>query len=87
MAAPQHVRLAIDGNLAIIALDRPEARNAYSDEMCTQLVDALDAAEQHKDVRCAILTGTGQAFHAGGDIKAMKARSGIEVPGDRESQQ
>src|SRR5690606_3212289 len=56
---------------------RPEARNAYSDEMCTQLVAALDAAERHADVRCAILTGTGQAFHAGGDIKAMKARSGM----------
>lgn len=76
-SAPQHVTLAVDSSLATITLDRPEARNAYSDEMCVQLVAALDEAEQNDTVRCAILTGNGQAFHAGGDVKAMKARSGM----------
>ena len=75
--APQHVTLAVDSALATITLDRPEARNAYSDEMCRQLVAALDQAEQNEKVRCAILTGNGQAFHAGGDVKAMKTRSGM----------
>lgn len=77
MTDPQHVRIAIDGNLATITLDRPEARNAYSDAMCLQLVAALDAVERDVHVRCVIVTGAGQAFHAGGDIKAMKARSGM----------
>ena len=75
--APQHVRYEAAAPLATITLDRPEARNAYSDEMCTQLVAALDAAEADPEVRCVILTGAGKAFHAGGDIKAMRARSGM----------
>jgi len=73
----RHVQVAVDGAIATITLDRPEARNAYSDEMCVQLVAALDAVEQNDAVRCVILTGNGKAFHAGGDVKAMKARSGM----------
>lgn len=77
MTEPQHVLFTVDGALATITLDRPDARNAYSEEMCVQLVAALDQAERHPDVRCAILTGAGTSFHAGGDIKAMRARSGM----------
>ena len=74
---PTHVRYEPDATLATITLDRPEARNAYSDEMCEQLVAALDRAQDDPEVRCVILTGAGKAFHAGGDIKAMRARSGM----------
>jgi 2-(1,2-epoxy-1,2-dihydrophenyl)acetyl-CoA isomerase len=76
-SAPQHVRYEHAAPLATITLDRPEAKNAYSDEMCEQLVAALDRAELDDSVRCVILTGAGDAFHAGGDIKAMRARSGM----------
>ncbi|MFN3241613.1 MAG: enoyl-CoA hydratase-related protein [Planctomycetota bacterium] len=74
---PIHVRVATDGAVATITLDRPEARNAYSDEMCVQICEALDVAERDDAVRAVILTGNGKAFHAGGDVKAMKARSGM----------
>jgi len=77
MTESPHVLMAIDGQVAIITLNRPDARNAYSSEMCEQLVEALDAAEAAGEVRCAIVTGAGKAFHAGGDVKAMKARSGM----------
>src|SRR5690554_3341917 len=73
----QHVRYAVAAPLATITLDRPEARNAYSDAMVEQLIATLDLAEQDDAVRCVILTGAGDAFHAGGDIKAMRARSGM----------
>lgn len=73
----RHVRYATEGPLATITLDRPDARNAYSEAMCEQLVLALDRADQDPAIRCAILTGAGTAFHAGGDVKAMKARSGM----------
>lgn len=73
----QHLRYDEAAPLATITLDRPEARNAYSDEMCEQLVAALERAEHSDAVRCVILTGAGEAFHAGGDIKAMRARSGM----------
>lgn len=77
--APTHIRYATDasGQIATITLDRPEARNAYSDEMCAQLVAALERADADPQLRCVILTGEGKAFHAGGDIKAMRARSGM----------
>lgn len=77
MSAPEHVRYAVDGPIAVVTLDRPDARNAYSDEMCEQLVAALDRADADAAVRCAILTGAGSSFHAGGDVKAMKERSGM----------
>jgi 2-(1,2-epoxy-1,2-dihydrophenyl)acetyl-CoA isomerase len=72
-----HVRYTQAAAIATITLDRPDARNAYSDEMCEQLVAALDRAELDEQIRCVILTGNGEAFHSGGDVKAMRARSGM----------
>jgi 2-(1,2-epoxy-1,2-dihydrophenyl)acetyl-CoA isomerase len=77
MSDPTHLRYTVDGAIALLTLDRPDARNAYSEMMCTQLVAALDRAECDDAVRCAVLTGAGSAFHAGGDVKAMKERSGM----------
>ena len=57
---PCHVRVATSGAVTTITLDRPEARNAYSEEMIVQLVAAFDAAERDRDVRCVILTGAGK---------------------------
>jgi enoyl-CoA hydratase/carnithine racemase len=74
---PLHVRVEIEGAVATITLDRPEARNAYSDAMCAQLCAALDRVERAPEVRVAVLTGGGDAFHAGGDLKAMRERSGM----------
>ena len=75
--SPRHVRLDVDGAIAWITLDRPEARNAYSDEMCEQLCAAFDRAERAPEVRAVVLTGAGASFHAGGDVKAMQARAGM----------
>lgn len=78
MSEPElHVRYQVEGPLAILTLDRPDARNAYSEAMCEQLVAAFDRADRDDAIRCVILTGAGAAFHAGGDVKAMKARSGM----------
>ena len=61
----------------LLTLDRPEARNAYSDEMVDALVEALDAAEADSDVRAVVITGAGRAFSAGGDLKAMRDHAGM----------
>jgi 2-(1,2-epoxy-1,2-dihydrophenyl)acetyl-CoA isomerase len=79
-----HVRYQAEAPLAILTLDRPDARNAYSEAMCEQLVAALDEADRDDAIRCVILTGAGAAFHAGGDVKAMKARSGMFAGGPDE---
>lgn len=66
-----------DGPVATLTLNRPEARNAYSEAMVEQLVAALDRAEADDDIRVVIITGAGSAFCAGGDLKAMRERSGM----------
>ncbi len=65
------------GSVALITLDRPEARNAWSEAMLASMLDALDRAEADAAVRALIITGAGQAFSAGGDLRAMRDREGM----------
>jgi 2-(1,2-epoxy-1,2-dihydrophenyl)acetyl-CoA isomerase len=66
------------GRVAVITLNRPESRNAItSHQDCVDLVEVLQRADRDPEINVAILTGAGTAFCAGGDLKAMKARSGI----------
>ena len=71
----------VEGPIARITLDRPDARNAYSDGMIDSLIAALDAAEADPSVRCVVLTGAGSAFSAGGDLKAMRDKTGMFAGG------
>ena len=71
------VRYATDGPVATITLDRPEARNAYSEAMVGELVAAFDRAEDDPAIRAVVLTGAGKAFSAGGDLKRMRDRAGM----------
>ena len=63
----------LEDNIAVITLNRPEARNAMSGPMTAALDRALDHAERSADVRCIVITGAGGAFCAGGDVKGMAA--------------
>ena len=60
-----------------ITLNRAEASNAYSSEMVRNLVDVLRYADSDQDIRVMVLTGAGKNFCAGGDIKAMKNKTGM----------
>lgn len=60
-----------------VTLNRPEARNAYSEDMVDALVQAFDRLEADRTVRCVLLTGAGKAFSAGGDLKRMLAHEGM----------
>ena len=55
-------------SLAVITLDRPEARNALSPDMVAQLGQAI-AACSRPEIRAVMITGTGGAFCAGADVK------------------
>lgn len=61
----------LEDNVAVITLNRPQARNAMSGPMTAALDRALDHAERSADVRCVVITGAGGAFCAGGDVKGM----------------
>jgi enoyl-CoA hydratase/carnithine racemase len=60
-----------EGHVAILTLSRPEARNAWSDDFTTGLIEHFAQLEDDEDVWCVILTGdeAGGAFSAGADMK------------------
>jgi methylglutaconyl-CoA hydratase len=62
----------IDGQIATIALTRPEKRNAISAQMIQDLLAALEQAE-NSAARVVILTGSGKAFCAGMDLDELRA--------------
>lgn len=66
-----HLDVSISAGIATLTMNRPEARNALSMEMRSQLCDALHDIELDDAVRCVVLTGAGEHFMAGGDVKGM----------------
>ncbi len=69
--------VAKSGHILAITLNRPESSNAYSEDMVKSFVSALKNADEDKDVRVVVITGAGKNFCAGGDIKAMKNKTGM----------
>jgi 2-(1,2-epoxy-1,2-dihydrophenyl)acetyl-CoA isomerase len=63
------VRWDLDGAVATITLNRPAARNALTAEMKTALLAALREAGAAAEVRAVIITGAGQGFCAGQDLR------------------
>lgn len=63
--------LSIDNGVATMTMNRPEARNALSEAMRADLVRVLHDVERDPAVRCVVLTGAGEHFMAGGDVKNM----------------
>jgi 2-(1,2-epoxy-1,2-dihydrophenyl)acetyl-CoA isomerase len=62
----------IDGNIAVIALDRPDALNALSQQLTRDLTAAIRmSVEEH--ARAVVITGNGRAFCSGGDLREMRS--------------
>ena len=68
------VLLDVQDGIATLTLNRPDKRNAMSDEMRTQFVTALESVAADKAIRALVLTGSGKGFCAGGDIAGMERR-------------
>lgn len=68
---PLHTeRVAVaGGDVVVLRMHRPDARNAMSSEMLIALIDALDAAAADEQVAGVLLTGVGGAFSAGADVR------------------
>ena len=71
--------LAIADNVGTITLNRPEALNAFNNQLMDDLTACLDKLEADKDVRCIVITGSAKAFAAGADIKEMASKTFAEV--------
>ena len=66
------------GRVATVTLNKPDSRNAIGTrEDCNDLVEAFMRAHEDPEVSALILTGAGKAFCSGGDLKAIRERTGI----------
>lgn len=71
------VTIERDGALAIVTLNRPQAMNALSADLRSQLAQAVDMLEADDDIRVMIVTGAGEkAFTAGLDLKELGGNAG-----------
>ena len=68
-----------EGQVALLRLNRPEARNALSPELMEELVAELERLDPGSDIRCAVIAGSDKVFAAGADIKVMSERSFAEA--------
>ena len=65
------------GEICWVTLNRPESKNAFTIEMITTLCLELKKADANPQVKIIVLTGSGNCFCAGGDLKAMDEKTGM----------
>src|SRR5277367_60903 len=71
--AYEQILVEHDRGVAVITLNRPDVLNAMSNQLCTELHDAVRQADQDEAVGCIVITGAGErAFSAGGDIHEQR---------------
>ncbi|MGA8547677.1 MAG: crotonase/enoyl-CoA hydratase family protein [Mycobacterium sp.] len=69
------------GNVLVITINRPEARNAVNGAVSTAVGDALEQAQNDDEVRAVVITGAGdKSFCAGADLKAISRRENLYHP-------
>jgi enoyl-CoA hydratase/carnithine racemase len=76
------LNLEIHGAIAVLTLNRPETMNALGSVGDGKAIRSVcEEVNQNPSIRCAVLTGAGRAFSAGGDLKAMQAHEGTFAGG------
>lgn len=73
------IESSIDAHVALLRLNRPEARNALSPEMMEELAAELERLDADPEVRCVVIAGSEKVFAAGADIRAMSERGFAEA--------
>lgn len=68
------IDLKVEAAIATITLNRPGKRNAMSDAMRSEFIQALEMVAADKAIKALVLTGAGKGFCAGGDISGMEKR-------------
>ena len=59
--------------VAVVSLNRPETLNCFNNELLETLAKTLKALDEDQEVRCVVITGSGRAFCAGGDLNVLMA--------------
>jgi enoyl-CoA hydratase len=73
----QRVLLEREKEIAVITINRPETMNALDMATLAELDDAFGQSAADAEIRVTIITGTGKAFVAGGDIADLNSRRGL----------
>jgi enoyl-CoA hydratase len=76
------VRYEVEGEIAVVTIDRPEARNAINGETASALVESFQKFDADHNLAVAVLTGAGGHFCAGADLKAVGTGQGNRLSED-----
>jgi methylglutaconyl-CoA hydratase len=68
----KHLQITYADGVSTVTLNRPEVRNAFNDEVITELAAVFTELGQRDEVRCIVLAANGTAFCAGADLNWMK---------------
>ena len=75
MSTYETLILEREDGYAIVRLNRPDALNAFNNQLMNELTAVIEAIEADDSLRCTIITGSEKAFAAGADIKEMASKS------------
>jgi enoyl-CoA hydratase len=78
----QEVLYDVEQGIAKIVINRPDALNALTPSLLSELHNAVEEAGKDKKVGVIVLTGAGRAFCAGVDLKALEKPAGADVGDD-----
>jgi enoyl-CoA hydratase len=81
MPMSEAVLTEVSDGIAVITINRPEARNAVNGDVARGMAATIDELESRPDVRVLILTGAGGTFSAGMDLKGFLSGDTPVVPG------
>jgi len=80
MSEFQYILVERNEHIGIVTLNRPEEFNALNFQLVDELIKALEDLDHDDQIRCIVITGTGEkAFAAGADIKEMAERPPDEI--------
>lgn len=79
MNAFEFIETSIEGNVALIELNRPRQLNSLNRKMVRELVEAMEGFDRDDQVRVMVLAGKGRAFSAGADIDEMTNDDSISL--------
>lgn len=71
MSPPSALTLTLDRDVAVLALQRPERRNALSLDLMREMISRLDEIDADSDIRAVIVSGAGKVFCAGHDLSEI----------------
>ncbi len=67
------IAIALDGPVATVTLNRPEARNAMSHQMVEDMLGYFQSIRDNRDIRVVVICAAGKTFCAGGDIRDLSS--------------